>query len=355
LDAYYRGGVAGQPPAVMQQSAASGNKTVVTDGAVNGTTGVLQPPPVVVASSSSSDRGDNDDDDDDAAAAGGAGGGLRLKDEKNDDGNERSSPSADGQDDGGGTGGGGGGSAGGGAGYASFPLALAVAIGIGCSLLFLNVMIFAVIYYNKSTGWGSGGGGRRGNGRRTSGAGSDADDSQQQRDDRIGKIKKRPENGGGPMSNLCTTGGKRRSRTRTYALRSSRRPMSAPITVGAYRFVSPNYPSDFRYKSKCASWSVVVFLPEFLKVFCPSANPLDGFFRFITARFVDETNYSPGSRRTLRIRTRGPAKLENAIVNISKISRKTNTKPDRFRTNSPGLIGVRVAFSRRYISNTKIA
>lgn len=191
-DIYYRGG---QPPAILQQSTASaGNKTGLgADSGVNGTANVLQPPPVVVASSSSSDRGEGDNDE---------GGGRHLKDgsnDKDDSGGGRSSL-VDGQDDGGGIGG----SAG--AGYASFPLALAVAIGIGCSLLFLNLMIFAVIYYNKSTGWG----GRRGSSRRTSGlgTGSDAEDlqHQQQQDDRIRKIKKRPENGG-PMSNLCSTGG----------------------------------------------------------------------------------------------------------------------------------------------------
>lgn len=174
---------------------AAGNKTVLgADSGANGTVNVLQPPPVVVASSSSSDRGDGDNDDDS---------GRHLKDGMNDkdDGGGGRSPSADGQDDGGGIGGAAG------AGYASFPLALAVAIGIGCSLLFLNIMIFAVIYYNKSTGWG----GRRGSSRRASGSGtgSDVEDLQHQlqQDDRIKKIKKRPENGG-PLSNLCSTGGK---------------------------------------------------------------------------------------------------------------------------------------------------
>ncbi|VVC31357.1 Carboxylesterase, type B,Alpha/Beta hydrolase fold [Cinara cedri] len=188
-DVYYRGG---QPPAVMQQSAAaSGNKNSTgSDGGSQNGTNVLQPPPVVVASSSSSDRGDGDNDD----------GGRQSKDGDKDDGGQ-----SNGQDDGGGAGGGANG--GGGAGYASFPLALAVAIGIGCSLLFLNIMIFAVIYYNKSTGWGASG--RRGSSRRTSGV--DAEDLQQQQhqhqqDDRIRKIKKRPENGG-PMTNLCSTGG----------------------------------------------------------------------------------------------------------------------------------------------------
>ncbi|XP_060876698.1 neuroligin-4, X-linked-like [Metopolophium dirhodum] len=196
-DVYYRG----QPPAIMQQPT-TGNKTTsgTSDGGTANGTNVLQPPPVVVASSSSSDRGDGDNDD-----GGGGSGGRQLKngpsgDKDDGEGGGRSSSGSDSQDDLGGGGGGGG------AAYQTFPLALAVAIGIGCSLLFLNIMIFAVIYCNKSAGWG----GRRGSSnssRRTSGAGGDAEDlQQQQQDDRIRKIKKRPENGG-PMTNLCSTGG----------------------------------------------------------------------------------------------------------------------------------------------------
>ncbi|XP_050055807.1 neuroligin-3-like isoform X2 [Aphis gossypii] len=190
-DIYYRG--SGQPPVIMQQPTA-GNKTAsgTSDGGTTNGTNVLQPPPVVVASSSSSDRGDGENDDVGS-------GGRQLKNGPNGDKDEgsRSSSGPDGQDD---LGGGGSGGA-----YQTFPLALAVAIGIGCSLLFLNIMIFAVIYCNKSAGWG----GRRSSNtgsRRTSGAGGDVEDLQQQQDDRIRKIKKRPENGG-PMTNLCSTGG----------------------------------------------------------------------------------------------------------------------------------------------------
>ncbi|XP_050534524.1 neuroligin-4, Y-linked-like [Daktulosphaira vitifoliae] len=175
-ESYFRGG---QPPIVVQHM--GGNKTLVNAGSVSipentTTTTVLQPPPVVVASSSSSDRGEVDDE-------------RQLKDAASGDKEDNRSTSPEGQDDGGASGAGT-------PGYASFPLALAVAIGIGCSLLFLNIMIFAVIYYNKSTG---GNGGRRGS-RNTA-----DDDEDGRQNDKI-KNMKRPENGG-PMTNLCSTGG----------------------------------------------------------------------------------------------------------------------------------------------------
>ncbi|XP_050430481.1 neuroligin-4, X-linked [Adelges cooleyi] len=174
-DVYYRGA---QPPILMQQPGNNKNSTTSSaTGSENTTTTVLQPPPVVVASSSSSDRGDGAGVDDD----------RQLKDAAAGDKDDGRSSAADGQDDGGG-----------GPGYASFPLALAVAIGIGCSLLFLNIMIFAVIYYNKSTG-GSGG-------RRDSRDSVDGDGENDRQADRMRKMKKRTENGG-PMSNLCSTGG----------------------------------------------------------------------------------------------------------------------------------------------------
>lgn len=75
-------------------------------------------------------------------------------------------------------------------GFAAYSTALSVTVAIGCSLLLLNVLIFAGVYYQRDKG-------RHGDSSPASNNSSTSCHS---------GIKRRQENGG-PMSNICVTGG----------------------------------------------------------------------------------------------------------------------------------------------------
>ncbi|XP_054273018.1 neuroligin-4, Y-linked-like [Macrosteles quadrilineatus] len=92
-------------------------------------------------------------------------------------------------------------------GFAAYSTALSVTIAIGCSLLLLNVLIFAGVYYQRDKG-------RHGDSSPASNNSTASCNS---------TLKKRQENGG-PMSNICVTGGP----TELLQIMETRTPTSIP-------------------------------------------------------------------------------------------------------------------------------